>query len=217
MKFKYIMVFFITIFLIAFLLNKSYALDENTIEELINNDEISLDIKLDNINDTEEVYNFINLIDDSLIPTTTYNMSEQLNNNYDFLTVFAINFILNNEEYYKKDIVIGEDYIYDDGFNKYVTNKYIHINKIYDITYNILGKNNYYIINEHLKVENNLIPLLLTDNYPFMMEIEKIIDITKFSNNYEVLVKYKNIDLMYKYFFEQKDNIYIINNVEVVG
>lgn len=215
MKIKYILVFFITIFLIVFALKKSYALDENTIEELINNDEINLDIILDNIDDTEEVYNYIDLIDDSLIPTASFNLSDKLNDNYDFLTIFAINFILNNEEYYKNDIIIEKDYIYNDGINKYVTNKYIDINKLYNITYNILGKKDYYIINDYLKVNDNVIPLLLINDYSFMMELEKIIDIYNQNNKYEVLVKYKNFDLIYKYVFEKTLDRYIINNIEV--
>ena len=215
MKIKYILVFFITIFLIVFALKKSYALDENTIEELIDNDEINLDIILDNINDTEEVYNYIDLIDDSLIPTASFNLSDKLNDNYDFLTIFAINFILNNEKYYKNDIIIEKDYIYNDGINKYVTNKYIDINKLYNITYNILGKKDYYIINDYLKVNDNVIPLLLINDYSFMMELEKIIDIYNQNNKYEVLVKYKNIDLIYKYVFEKTLDRYIINNIEV--
>ena len=215
MKIKYILVFFITIFLIVFALKKSYALDENTIEELIDNDEINLDIILDNIDDTEEVYNYIDLIDDSLIPTASFNLSDKLNDNYDFLTIFAINFILNNEEYYKNDIIIEKDYIYNDGINKYVTNKYIDINKLYNITYNILGKKDYYIINDYLKVNDNVIPLLLINDYSFMMELEKIIDITNQNNKYEVLVKYKNFDLIYKYVFEKTLDRYIVNNIEV--
>ena len=48
-----------------------------------------------------------------------------------------------------------------------------------------------------------------------MMELDKIENIVKFANNYEVSVKYKNIDLTYKYIFEKIDNIYIINNIQV--
>ena len=142
-------------------------------------------------------------------------MSNTLNDNYDFLTIFAINFILNNEKYYKNDIVLGDYYTYNDGYNTYTTNKYINIDIIYDITYNILGKNNYYIINDYLTIENNLLPLLLIKDYQFFMDIEEIIDIVKFSNNYEVSVKYKNMDLIYKYIFEEENNQLIIKNIEV--
>lgn len=215
MKLKYIIIILVLELLFIFIIDNSYALDEDTINNLEEVNNLVLDIKLENIDNKEEIYNFIDLIDDSLIPTATFNMSDKLNDNYDFLTNFAINFILNNEEYYKDNIVVGEEYIYNTEYSNYTTNKYIDINTIYDITYNVLGKKNYYIVNDYLTIENNLVPLLLIEEYPFFMEIEQIIDIIKFSNNYEILIKYKDIDLTYKYIFEKIDNNYIVSNLEV--
>lgn len=212
MKTKYLIILFTIILTIIFLLNKSYALDE----EVFENTNKELNISLKNINNPSEVYNFIDLIDDSLLPTATYNMSNKLNDNYDFLTIFAINFILNNEEYYKDSIIIKDNYTYTINNNTYTTNKYIDVSKIYDITYNVLGKNNYYILNDYLKIEDDIVPLLLIDEYPFIMEIEEISDVVYFSNNYEISVKYKNINLTYKYILEKLDNQYIINNILVV-
>ena len=187
------------------LLNNSYALNEEEINNIS-----KLDIMLEQ-NDNASIYDYIDLIDDSLIPTATFNMSNKLNENYDFLTIFAINFILNNEEYYKDKILIGNEYIYND----YTTNKYIDIKEIYDITSNILGKRDYYIISDYLNVENDLIPLLLIRDYSFNMEIEEIINVNSVENALEVLVKYKNIDLIYKYVLEKQEDKYIISNIEV--
>lgn len=215
MKFKYLIIVLLLELLFIFIIDNSYALDEETINNISNN----LDITLEKENDENilknNIYNFIDLIDDSLIPTASFSMSSTLNENYDFLTIFAINFILNNEEFYKEDIVIGEDYIYNYGYGSYSTNKYIDINIIYDITKNIFGKDNYYIINDYLNIENNLVPLLLPDNYTFFMELDKIIDVVKFSNDYQVLLKYKDVDFVYKYIFEEKDNILFIKNIEI--
>ena len=215
MKLKYMFVFLMFGMLLMFFVGSSFALDEETINEIEMLENKELDIKLENIEDYDEVHKFIDLIDDSLIPTASFNMSDVLNDNYDFLSVFAINFILNNEEYYKNDIVYGENYVYDSYGYKYETNKYIDINKIYDITYNILGKKDYYIVNDYLKIENNLVPLLLLNNYSFLMEIDSIVDIVKFSEKYEVIVKYKDIDITYKYIFEKLNDNYIINNILV--
>jgi len=214
MKLKYMFVFLMFGMLLTFFVGSSFALDEETIDSLetIGNNE--LNISLNDINNKEEVYRFIDLIDDSLIPTASFNMSDKLNDNYDFLTIFAINFILNNEEYYKNDIVYGESYVYSNDVN-IKTNKYINIDKLYDVTYNILGKKDYYIVNNYLKVENDFIPLLLVDSYPFIMEIDNVDDVVKFSNNYEVLVKYKDMDMTYKYIFEKNDNGYYISNIVV--
>lgn len=219
MKSKYIIVIVTILLIVTFVLKNSYALNEEELNNLDTLNQNNLDITLEYTeNETElnnNIYNHINLIDNSLIPTATFNMADKLTDNYDFLTIFAINFILNNEQYYKDEIVIGSEYTYDDGYNTYTTNKYINLDTIYDITYNILGKNNYYIINDYLKVENNLVPLLLLKNYNFFMELEKIEDIVKFSNNYEVSVKYKDIDLIYKYIFENIDNRLILSNIEI--
>lgn len=214
MKLKYMFVFLMFGMLLTFFVGSSFALDEETIDSLetIGNNESN--ISLNDINNKEEVYRFIDLIDDSLIPTASFNMSDKLNDNYDFLTIFAINFILNNEEYYKNDIVYGESYVYSNDVN-IKTNKYINIDKLYDVTYNILGKKDYYIVNNYLKVENDFIPLLLVDSYPFIMEIDNVDDVVKFSNNYEVLVKYKDMDMTYKYIFEKNDNGYYISNIVV--
>lgn len=219
MKSKYIIVIGTILLIVTFVLKNSYALNEEELNNLNTLNQNNLDITLEytenEIELNDNIYNFINLIDDSLIPTATFNMSDSLNNNYDFLTIFAINFILNNEQYYKDEIIIGQEYTYNDGYNNYTTNKYINLDTIYDITYNILGKNNYYIINDYLKIENNLVPLLLLKEYNFFMELEKIEDIVKFSNNYEVSVKYKDIDLIYKYIFENIDNKLILSNIEI--
>lgn len=215
MKLKYIIIILVLELLFIFIIDNSYALDEESINKLEEINNLVLDISLENIDNEEEIYKFIDLVDDSLIPTATFNMSDKLNDNYDFLTIFAINFILTNKEYYKNNILVGEEYIYNTEYSQYITNQYIDINVIYDITYNIFGKKNYYIVNDYLKTENSLIPLLLTEEYPFFMEIEKIIDIVKFSNNYEVSIKYKDMDLTYKYIFEKVDNNYIISNLEI--
>lgn len=215
MKFKYLIIVILLDLLFIFIIDNSYALDEETINSISNNLDITLEKENDENIFKNNIYNFIDLVDDSLIPTASFSMSSTLNENYDFLTTFAINFILNNEEFYKEDIVIGEEHIYNYGYGSYSTNKYIDINVIYDITKNVFGKDNYYIINDYLKVEDNLIPLLLPENYTFFMELDKNIDIVKFSNTYQVLVKYKDVDFVYKYIFEEKDNILFIKNIEI--
>ena len=60
------------------------------------------------------MYNYIDLIDNSLFAMSSFSMSDTLNENYDFLIDFAISFILNNEEQYKDDIIVGEEYVYID-------------------------------------------------------------------------------------------------------
>ena len=163
-----------------------------------------------------DLFNFIDLIDNSLFSMSSYNMSNELNENYDFLTNFAISLILNNEDVYKDDILYGDEYVYEDDWgNKYTTNKYIDEDIIYDITNNVFGKTNYMILNEQLRVNDKFIPLLLIKEDNIFMEIDEILDIVKFSNEYNVYVGYKNVDFVYIYKFLNIDGRLFVINVDI--
>lgn len=213
MKLKYIVVIMLLELMLILVVDNSYAINEENEEVDVNSG--NLDIILEyNENSTifnNDVYNFIDLVDDSLIPTSSFSISSTLNENYDFLTVFAIDFILKNEKYFEEDIVIMDDYIYNDGVNSYITNKYVDKSVIYNITNNIFGKSNYYIVNDYLNKSDNYIPLLLIKDYSFYMEIDEVIE---YGYDY-IILKYKNIDFMYKYIFEIKDDYYFIKNLIV--
>lgn len=194
----------------AALLNKgSFSMEEDEFLVELNYIEDSSVLKND-------VFNFIDLIDDSLFITSSYSMSSVLNENYDFLVDFAISFILNNEEYYKDKIVEGDKYAYVDGFgNEYVTYKYIDLESVYEITNSVFGKRDYMIFNEHLKEVDGFIPLLLLKDNTSFMEIEKISDIIERSNQYNVFVKYKDVDYTYIYSFVNKDRKMSLVNLDV--
>jgi len=183
-------------------------------------DEEEFSLLLQNNSDVEilkrDIFNYIDLVDDNIIPNSSYVMSNKLNENYDFLTKFAISFILDNDKYF--DIVSLDNYVYKDEYGReFRTDKYIDINTIYEITYQVFGVSYYYILNDYLKIENDLVPLIQIDEYDFNMELDKIIDIDILDNYYDVTVKYKDIDLDYIYRFELLDNRLIINNLSVGG
>ena len=188
----------------------SFAYD-NVIEDSFDIDLVYNEDKNIFVND---LYNYIDLIDNSLFSMSSFSMSDVLNENYDFLTNFAISFILENEAIYGEEIILGEDYTYTDSFgNRYTTNKYVDVGLIYDITDRIFGKRDYVIINEQLNTTNNLIPLLLIKDNSSFMEIEGIKDYILFSNRYNVYVRYKDIELEYIYVFENKDDRLVLSNV----
>ncbi len=166
----------------------------------------------DNLED--KFYNYIDMIDDALIPNSSYVMSDILSDNYDFLTVFAINYILNNEELFKDDIKIMNKYTYNNGYMNYSTQKYVNKEIIYLITNGLFGKRDYVIINDYLKVENDMVPLLLLDSFEFMMDIQDV-EVNQFSDNYIVNVKYKDNDLVYRYIFVKNDDRLILKNLEI--
>ena len=146
------------------------------------------------------------------------NNSEDLmiDENYDFLVDFAISFILTNEEHYKDKIVEGDKYLYVDQFgNEYVSDKYIDLESIYEITNSVFGKRDYMIFNEHLKEVDGFIPLLLLKDNISFMEIEKINNIVERSNQYDVFVKYKDVDYTYIYSFVNNNRKMVLVNLDV--
>jgi len=185
-------------------------------EENINIFNIQLEYATDENILKNDLFDFINLIDDSLFAMSSFDMSDTLNENYDFLTTFAISLILNNEINYNDKIVYGNEYIYEDSYgNVYSTDKYVSLDVLYDITNNVFGKSNYVIINDYLNVEDNLIPLLLIKDNVSFMEIQEIIDVTVFANQLSVYVKYRDIDYEYIYSFLNKDGRLILVNLDV--
>ena len=166
----------------------------------------------DNVED--KFYNYIDMIDDVLIPTSSYVMSDVLSDNYDFLTVFAIKYILENEDLFKQDIEIMDKYTYNNGYMDYSTNKYVNKDIIYMITDEVFGKRDYVIINDYLEVNNDMVPLLILDEYDFEMAIQGT-EVNRFSDNYIVNVRYKDNDLIYRYIFVKDNDRLILKNVEI--
>ena len=208
MKLKYLIIFFLALLLtgIIFILKSTYSKGEEVIEK--QNDLI---LKFDESNLEENFYNYIDLIDGSLIPTSSFIMSSILSDNYDFLSIFAIDFILKNIDNYLDDIIVMDNYTY----KNYSTNKYVKKDVIYKITNEVFNKKDYLIINDYLNLSNDMVPLLLIDNYDFNMKIDKIINIESNNDTYIVNVKYIDNDLIYKYVFERKEDRLILKTLEV--
>ncbi|MBQ8218991.1 MAG: hypothetical protein IJZ79_04490 [Bacilli bacterium] len=208
--------FFITFFVILFILiivnyQDSYSIEMDNINDinLILEDNSDINILKDNI------YNYIDMIDDNLITNSSYNMSNILSENYDFLVNFSIAFILNNIDYYEEDIITMNEYTYMDLYgNTYRTDKYISIDTLYDITYNVFGKRYFYIDNEIIKVRDNLLPLLNINSNNIIMNIDNI-QVVKINNGYNVYVKYQELEYKYIYNFINVDNHLVINNVSI--
>lgn len=202
----------IVVFLFVSLFRSSYAKEEdinNISFELYDNENI--EILEDNIR------YFIDLVDKDIILNSSYNFSSNLNENYDFLTKFAISFILNNESYF--DITYGDNYNYIDDYGiQYVSNKYINIQDIYNVTNKIFGINYYYITDDNLIIDNDMVLLVDFDKKDMEMILEDIINIDVFDNYYDVYVKYMNNDLVYVYRFEKAlNNRLYISNLNIEG
>ena len=186
----------------------TYSMEEEDIS-------VKLVLKYDSDNLENKIYDYIDMIDDEIIPMSSFVMSDVLSDNYDFLTVFAIDFILKHIDYYSDKITILDDYTYDDGYMTYTTSKYVSKDVIYKITDDVFNKKDYLIINDYLKVNNDMVPLLIINDDSFGMEIDRIVSTVESGNNYIVKVKYKDMDLVYKYVFQKVDDRLVLKNLEV--
>lgn len=136
------------------------------------------------------IYNFINKNDDLLIGLSSFETSNTLSENYDYLKNYAINYIIDNKKNYLDKI----------------TNNEIDINEIYKITNNVFGKSYFYI-------ENNNKIKLEKDERRFNLEISNL-KIEKSKENINAIVNYSNIT--YKYTLIDKKDRLIIENIEVL-
>ena len=205
----------ISIFLvmgIVLLSRDSYA--SEVIEENTNNIDLILEDNSNMYEFRNDILNYIDLVDDRLIPNSSFSLSSKLNENYDFITKFIISFILDNREYY--DIVNGEMYRYIDEYkNVYETRDYINLDKLYEISNSVFGVEYYYILDDYIKIDNDMISLIMIDDISFDIEIDYIIDIYKYDKYMDVVVKYIDSEIEYVYTFENINNRYVISNLNV--
>lgn len=154
----------------------------------------------ENSNELEiDISKYIGYIDDYIIANSSYEMSEYLDENYDFLVNFANDYVINNREYYS-------EYIYDDN---------VRLNIIYDITDKYFGIRDFYI--EDISKINNLEYISLVDynEKRFSLAI-KDVDIINDSKNYvSAIISYDN-NIKYKYLFKNINGVLKIRNIEVV-
>ena len=208
------LIVFLSIPVIVFITHKkTYGFKPETEEKQT----INLRLNYDNNKDTltNNIFEFINLIDNSLFSSMNNNKYDfNLNENYEFMTDFAINFILNNKNYYSSNIKQLDTFKYEIDGNIYETNEYVDEDIIYDITNSIFNVKNYYITNDYLKVINNE-DSLIDFNNKVDMEIEKINEINIIDNSIFVEVSYNNINYFYIYEFNIENNQLFLVNIDV--
>ena len=154
--------------------------------------------------DTEKLENdikeYIGVIDNYLISNSSFDMSYYLNENYDFLVNFAIDYILGNIEYYHENIVIIDN------------ENYIDIENIYNITDKYFGVRDFYILNSN--VNGEYIQLINYNELEFNLSI---VDVVVVSNSSEIVasVLYEN-NVKYNYLFDNVNGVLKIKNIEVL-
>jgi len=204
-----IFLLFIVISVVISIISKdSFALEYNDINGTLfykdDSEELSNDIGI-----------YLNYMDDLIIPNSSYNYSNILRENYDFLTYFAIDYILNNIELYQDKIVILDEYSYftKDGILA-STNKYISLDYIYEIVSKYFNISYYYILDSNVKLIDNKIALVDYTYDSFDLEISNIS--LEYKDNYiYASVSYGDYN-KYLYTFIIENMVLYIQNVEVI-
>jgi len=169
--------------------------------------------------DYEELKNdiekYLNDIDNILIPNSSFLYSDKLVDNYDFLVNFAIGYVLKNKEYYENEIKSLDNCIYmnKDG-NEEITNNYIDINIIYDITDFYFGVKDFIIINDNVCLNNNYISLSNYTNEDFSLGISEVL-VSSNGDYINAIINYGEFN-RYKYVFYKNNNVLKLNNIEVL-
>ena len=198
----------IIICLIYFVTDNTYAyqynVDNYTLFYKNNKDELESDIK-----------KYIDDIDDLLIANSSYELSDNLSENYIFLVNFAMDYIINNYEVYKEKIIKLDKYEYvDRDLNEKIVDDYIDIEEIYNITFKYFGIKNFQIINDNVNIIDNYISLTDYTERRFKLKISSI-SISYDNNKVLANVLYDN-DCKYLYTFNNYNNVLKINNIEVL-
>ena len=207
-KFLPICILVITVMLgmIMFLLLKgSFAYEEYYGKTLFYSDDVN-ELK-------DNICRYIDRYDNYIIPNSDYMYSNVLTENYNFLTNYALDYIVNNKDEYKNDIVIIDNYqYYDRHYNMKNTNEYIKIDKIYELTDMFFDIKDYVIINNNVKLIDDYISLIDYDDNDFT---SKIVSLEVIQGDYVLAtVNYDNGD-SFKYYFKKKNNTLKLYNVEV--
>lgn len=171
-------------------------------------------------NDTEvlqkNIKKYLRNVDDLLIVNSSFEMSDVLVENYNFLTYFAFDYILNNYEFYSDKIIELDSYSYVDRYyNEKSTNKYISIEEIYEITDKYFGIRDYAFTDDNINVIGNNISLLEYANDDFSLIIDNVK--VEVMNDLILAYVYYEGNYCYLYTFINKNEVLKIKNIEVIS
>lgn len=166
---------------------------------------------------TSDIKKYIDDIDYIIYNNSDYSIYDNLSDNYNFMVNFAIDYIIMHKDNYVDRIKVLEDYSYTDvHYNNKITNEYIDIDTIYNITNKYFSVRDFIILNDNVNIIDNYISLSGTSNKKIDLEIENI-DITENDNIVKAFITYKyNSDVKYIYIFTIKDNVLKLYNAEVL-
>lgn len=177
------------------ILDKTLAIDET---QIIDNPITSIDYSNDNNKLYLTLYKTIEKYDDFLISLSSFEETDILSNNYDYMLKVASNYILDNKKYYS---------------NKLNKNNQINVEEIYLITKTLFNHTDFYI--EDLDSNNNIKLEYIADRFNNKIKNLKITNNSPDQIIADVIYEL-NEDYTYKYIFSIKQTILFIKNIEVV-
>lgn len=164
---------------------------------------------------SEDIKIYLQNIDSKIITNSSFKYSSILNQNYDFLLNYSLDYILDNKELYKDKIkVANECQYYDINYEQKTTNEYINVEEIYKITNKYFNVSNFIILNNDCLNDNYI---ALQDYNPNRMTI-KITRVKSYMNNddeIKAIVEYETKD-KYLYTFINEHDELKIKQVEVL-
>ena len=165
---------------------------------------------------TEDIKKYISDIDYLIYNNSEFSTYETLNDNYEFMVNFAIDYISMNKYKYKDNIVSISIYSFV-TLLLWCLSKYLYgSNKtIYDVTNKYFGVKDFTILNNNINIIDKYISLSGTTKNKINLEIDSA-SISKDNDIITADIKYKNdSETDYIYTFKINNNILKIYNVEV--
>ena len=185
-----------------------YLLAESKAYEYSNNN-YTLFYKEDKEELEDNIKKYLQEIDNILITNTNFTQADTLIENYDYMVNFAMDYIMNNKEYYQNEIQVFGDFIYEDSDKQLkITNEFIKIDTIYKITDKYFGIRDFKITNPNIKIIDDKISIINNSGDSFSDIIKKVE--IKESDNY--ITAYAS---NYIYTFWKKNNVLKLYNIEV--
>jgi len=204
-----ILVVISSILIIYSIFKKTYAYDYKDYD-------YTLFYKEDREELTSDIERYIYDIDYLIYNNSDFSIYDSLTDNYEFMVDFAIDYISTHKDKYQDKIVLLEAFKYTDNhYQDKITNEYIDIDTIYDITNKYFGIKDFLILNDNINIIDKYISLSSNTNNDIDLDIYSI-DIIEDSSVVQASIKYTNdLNTNYIYTFKIDNNILKLSNVEV--
>ena len=204
-----ILIMISSVFIIFNIFKKTYAYDYKDYD-------YTLFYKKDKEELASDIKKYIYDIDYLIYNNSNFSVYDRLTDNYEFMVNFAIDYINTHKDKYQDKVVLLETFKYKDNYyHDKVTNEYIDIDTIYDITNKYFGIKDFLILNDNINKIDKYISLSGNTSKDIDLDICSV-DIEELDSVVQASIKYTNdSEANYIYTFRIDNNILKLSNVEV--